>query len=37
MPGQILAPTIKQTRTEEDFAWHIFYTVQTDPNAARHG
>ena len=35
--GQILAPTIKQTRTEEDFAWHIFYTVQTDQNAARHG
>jgi transposase len=31
--GQMIAPTIKQTRTEDDFAWHIFYTVQTDPNA----
>ena len=31
--GQLIAPTIKQTRTEGDFAWHIFYTVQTDPNA----
>jgi transposase len=31
--GQIIAPTIKQTRTEDDFAWHIFHAVQTDPNA----
>ena len=31
--GQMIAPTIKQTRTEDDFAWHIFYAVQTDPNA----
>ena len=31
--GQMIAPTIKQTRTEDDFAWHIFYTVQTDPKA----
>ena len=31
--GQMIAPTIKQTRTEDDFAWHIVYTVQTDPNA----
>jgi len=31
--GQMIAPTIKQTRTEDDFAWHIFYTVQTDSNA----
>ena len=31
--GQMIAPTIKQTRTEDDLAWHFFYTVQTDPNA----
>ena len=31
--GQIISPTIKQTRTEEDFAWHIHATVQTDPTA----
>lgn len=32
--GQLIAPTIKQTRTEVDFAWHIHYTVQTDPKAS---
>ena len=31
--GQIISPTIKQTRTEEDFAWHVHATVQTDPTA----
>ncbi len=31
--GQMISPTIKQTRTEEDFAWHIHTTVQTDPTA----
>jgi hypothetical protein len=31
--GQMIAPTIRQTRTEEDFAWHIHNTIQTDPNA----
>jgi len=31
--GQMIAPTIKQTRTEDDLAWHFFYTVQTDPHA----
>lgn len=31
--GQMIAPTIKETRTESDFAWHIFDTVQTDPEA----
>jgi len=31
--GQMISPTIKQNRTEEDFAWHIHYTVQTDPDA----
>jgi len=28
--GQMIAPTIRATRTEEDFAWHIHHTVQTD-------
>jgi len=28
--GQMISPTIKQTRTESDFAWHIHTTVQTD-------
>ncbi len=28
--GQMIAPTIRVTRTEEDFAWHIHHTVQTD-------
>lgn len=31
--GQMISPTIKQTRTESDFAWHIFNTVKTDPKA----
>lgn len=31
--GQMISPTIRQTRTEEDFAWHIHATVQTDPKA----
>ena len=31
--GQMISPTIKQTRTEEDFAWHVHATVQTDPTA----
>ena len=31
--GKMIAPTIQQTRTEEDFAWHIHNTVQTDPDA----
>lgn len=31
--GQMIAPTIRQTRTEEDFAWHIHNTVQTDADA----
>jgi hypothetical protein len=31
--GQMIAPTIGQTRTEEDFAWHIHNTIQTDPQA----
>ena len=29
--GQMIAPTIGTTRTEEDFAWHIHNTVATDP------
>jgi hypothetical protein len=31
--GQMISPTIKQTRTESDFAWHIHNTVRTDPSA----
>ena len=31
--GQMISPTIKETRTESDFAWHIHNTVQTDPDA----
>ena len=31
--GQMIAPTIRETRTDEDFAWHIHHTVQTDPEA----
>ena len=32
--GQMIAPTIRATRTEEDFAWHIHHTVQTDAEAS---
>jgi transposase len=31
--GQVIAPTIEATRTEEDFAEHIKRTVKTDPLA----
>lgn len=31
--GQMIAPTIRATRRDEDFCWHIFHTVQTDPEA----
>jgi transposase len=31
--GQMIAPTIRETRTDEDFAWHIHHTVQTDSEA----
>jgi len=31
--GQMISPTIKQTRTESDFGWHIHNTVQADPTA----
>ena len=31
--GQMIASTIRPTRTEEDFLWHIFQTVETDPDA----
>jgi hypothetical protein len=31
--GQMIAPTIRMTRTEEDFMWHIYHTVQTDAQA----
>jgi transposase len=29
--GQMIAPMIRATRTEEDFVWHIHNTVATDP------
>ena len=32
--GQMIAPTIGTTRTEEDFAWHIHNTVATDRTSA---
>lgn len=31
--GQLIAPTISATRTEEDLAQHIHATIQTDPTA----
>lgn len=31
--GQMIAPSIGQTRTEEDLALHIRLTIHTDPNA----
>jgi len=31
--GQMIAPTIRETRTEEDFAWHIHHTIQNDAEA----
>lgn len=32
--GQLIAPRIGLTRTENDFAWHIHDTVATDPDAS---
>ncbi len=31
--GQMIAPTIRPTRTEEDFCWHIHHTIATDSDA----
>jgi hypothetical protein len=31
--GQMLAPSIRRTRTELDFAWHIHETIATDRDA----
>ena len=31
--GQMIAPTIRPTRTEEDFCWHIQHTVVADADA----
>jgi transposase len=31
--GQVLTPTLGPTRNEEDFAFHIAKTIDTDPNA----
>ncbi len=33
--GQIIAPTIGATRTEEDYVNHIAQTIDTDPDASR--
>lgn len=33
--GQVIAPTVGETRTEVDFAAHLQQTVTTDPAAAR--
>jgi len=30
---QMIAPTIRETRPDEDFAWHIHHSVQTDSEA----
>ena len=32
--GEVVAPTIGPSRTEEDFAAHIAHTIATDPEAA---
>ena len=32
--GQVIAPSVGPTRTEEDFAQHIARTIATDPNAS---
>lgn len=32
--GEVIAPTIGATRTEEDFARHLAQTIDTDPEAA---
>lgn len=32
--GQVIAPTVQQTRGEKDFATHIEQTVATDPEAS---
>lgn len=31
--GQMIAPTIRATRTEEDFVWHIHHTIETEAAA----
>jgi len=31
--GQVISPTVQQTRTEQDFAGHLARTVATDPQA----
>ncbi len=34
--GEVVAPTIGPSRTEEDFAAHIAHTIATDPEALYH-
>lgn len=31
--GQMIAPTIRATRTEKDFVWHIHHTIETEAAA----
>jgi hypothetical protein len=31
--GQMITPTIRETRTDEDFAWHIHHTIASDREA----
>ena len=31
--GQMIAPTIRQTRTKQDLVWHFYTLIQTDPEA----
>lgn len=31
--GQMIAPTIRQTRTEEDLVWHFHNLIETNPDA----
>jgi hypothetical protein len=33
--GQMVVPTVSETRTEEDFARHVQHTIQTDATAGR--
>ena len=32
--GEMIAPTVSETRTEDDFVEHIVQTIETDPSAA---
>ena len=32
--GEMIAPTVSETRTEDDFVEHIVQTIETDPSAS---